>query len=166
VSEDPVGLRGGPNLYSYVRNNPQKWVDPYGLDVVAALYHALGGIDHVGIGVNSFNTSGFYAVQDGLPAASGLPVDGEVNYDVQEHPDGPRVWVRIRTTQKQDAAVQAFINQRRTNPGEYRLFGRSCVTFVQDALRAAGIDTRRNDFPRALIDQLANLPEVIEVVRR
>ena len=30
LSEDPLGLRAGPNLYAYVRNNPLKWYDPAG----------------------------------------------------------------------------------------------------------------------------------------
>jgi RHS repeat-associated protein len=32
ISEDPIGLRGGINLYTYVRNNPVNRVDPSGLD--------------------------------------------------------------------------------------------------------------------------------------
>jgi RHS repeat-associated protein len=31
VSEDPAGIAGGMNLYSYVLNSPQNWVDPLGL---------------------------------------------------------------------------------------------------------------------------------------
>ena len=31
ISEDPIGLRGGSNLYPYVRNNPTNRVDPLGL---------------------------------------------------------------------------------------------------------------------------------------
>lgn len=30
VSRDPVGYRGGDNLYAYVADNPLKWVDPLG----------------------------------------------------------------------------------------------------------------------------------------
>ncbi len=31
ISEDPLGFAGGPNLYSYVRNNPIRITDPRGL---------------------------------------------------------------------------------------------------------------------------------------
>jgi RHS repeat-associated protein len=31
ISEDPIGLAGGINLYVYVGNNPVNWVDPFGL---------------------------------------------------------------------------------------------------------------------------------------
>jgi RHS repeat-associated protein len=31
ISEDPIGLAGGSNFYSYVRNAPVNWLDPLGL---------------------------------------------------------------------------------------------------------------------------------------
>ena len=31
ISADPIGLRGGINLYAYVHNDPVNWVDPWGL---------------------------------------------------------------------------------------------------------------------------------------
>ncbi|MCG3137518.1 MAG: hypothetical protein HJJLKODD_01364 [Phycisphaerae bacterium] len=32
LERDPIGIRGGLNVYEYVASNPQKWVDPAGLD--------------------------------------------------------------------------------------------------------------------------------------
>ena len=31
LSRDPIGEEGGLNLYSYVGNSPQNFIDPYGL---------------------------------------------------------------------------------------------------------------------------------------
>jgi RHS repeat-associated protein len=31
LSEDPIGFGEGPNFYQYTRNNPLKYVDPWGL---------------------------------------------------------------------------------------------------------------------------------------
>jgi RHS repeat-associated protein len=33
IAEDPIGLRGGTNFYKYVRGNPPRWSDPFGLDI-------------------------------------------------------------------------------------------------------------------------------------
>ena len=36
ISRDPIGLRGGANLYAYVGNRPTDAIDPYGLDATTA----------------------------------------------------------------------------------------------------------------------------------
>jgi RHS repeat-associated protein len=35
LSEDPIGLDGGVNLYEYVLSNPARWIDPLGFGAVA-----------------------------------------------------------------------------------------------------------------------------------
>ena len=32
ISEDPMGLRGGGNLFGYVNNKPERYFDPFGLE--------------------------------------------------------------------------------------------------------------------------------------
>jgi RHS repeat-associated protein len=41
VSIDPIGLRGGTNLYQYAPN-PLSWVDPFGLATVDAVFRLAG----------------------------------------------------------------------------------------------------------------------------
>jgi RHS repeat-associated protein len=154
ISEDPIGFRGGINVYAYAWNSPAIWRDPLGLDVIVAVYGCCGGMNHVGIGVNSFVTSGFYAASDGPATVMGLAVPGQVAFDHEQHPEGPITWIRIPTTQTQDAAIQAFIEARRNNPGPYQLYGRNCVSFVQAALAAGGVNTMPTIFPNHLSDQL------------
>ncbi len=51
--------------------------------------------------------------------------------------------------------IQNYINARKANPGLYNLFGRNCVHFVRDALRAGGIDESNTIFPGIFVPDLA-----------
>jgi RHS repeat-associated protein len=44
ISKDPIGFRGGINLYSYVQNNPVGYIDPFGLDKYTESFSMSGSI--------------------------------------------------------------------------------------------------------------------------
>jgi RHS repeat-associated protein len=145
VAEDPIRFRGGVNFYSYVANNPLRWIDPLGLDVTISLWSCCLGFDHIGIGVNTDDTVGFY------PVRLNHPFDrGRIASDLERHDfelKGFQRSMTIKTNPEQDRLIQAYIDQRRADPGRYNVFsGRHCGDFVQEALRAGGIDP----FPQVL----------------
>ncbi|MGO3698508.1 RHS repeat-associated core domain-containing protein, partial [Halomonas sp.] len=81
ISQDPIGLRGGTNLYGYV-SNPTGMVDPLGLEVVGTFDVSTG--DLVLIDSNTgIETRGVFQ-SGGKPFGKPIP-DGE--YDILEHPD-------------------------------------------------------------------------------
>lgn len=56
ISEDPIGLGGGLNLYGYAGGNPLRFVDPMGLDWLDTI---LGYSAHVAAGFGDTLTGGF-----------------------------------------------------------------------------------------------------------
>jgi RHS repeat-associated protein len=143
ISEDPIGFRGGMNLYAYVGNRPTWAVDPRGLDLTISKYRCCIRFNHVGIGINVDSdryTVGFYPTVAHTPFNTGVVMPDSVRNRHDEFLDEFLESITIKTTPEQDRAVQDFINARTANPGFYALSGRHCGDFVQDALRAAGID--------------------------
>jgi RHS repeat-associated protein len=74
VTEDPIGIRGGPNGYVYTRANPIRGRDPFGLWSVEA-----GGFDVIGIsttfGVDHATNIPFWTVQIGVGVGGGIVYD-------------------------------------------------------------------------------------------
>jgi len=58
INEDPIGFEGGMNFYSFVNNNPIKWIDPYGL-VKRVRNLAINKVHWSPRGNNGSNTPGF-----------------------------------------------------------------------------------------------------------
>jgi RHS repeat-associated protein len=158
ISEDPIGLAGGStNFYTYVLDNPTNWTDPSGLDVTVTLWPGAGGFGHVGAGVNTNNTQGFYPTTPRACLVVGCNAPGAVRDDQAEHPNVRPETIVLPATPQQDRAMQEVINQRRSNPGNYNLYGRNCARFVEDVLSAGGFENVPDTvYPRDLANDVRN----------
>lgn len=168
LSEDPKSFLGGVNLFGYASNDPVVFSDPFGMDIFVNTYAGGGGFAHIGIGINGCQTSGFYPLTLSIPIwPSGINVNTHYTAPLWAPgivlPDnGEQVLnsVRIPTTPAQDQALRDFLKNRTNDPGSYSaLFGRTCGTFVSDALHAANVPIEPSRFPKAIMQQLLNNPD-------
>ena len=84
----------------------------------------------------------------------GPPTPGHLQPD---NPNGNRVVqdsVEIYTTPAEDAAIQTYINNSQSNPGNWYMYGRNCTTFVENALAAGQRGTSTKYTPRGLMHDL------------
>jgi uncharacterized protein RhaS with RHS repeats len=153
ATKDPILFAGGDtNLYGYVLNDPVNLLDPVGLDVTINFYGGTvgSGFGHIGTGVNTSNTSGFYPAPSasGIQTAIGNNVPGQMHAD----PTTPTKSVTIKTDPTQDAKIQDFLDTVTKNPGNYNLYRRNCTQLAHDALKAGGIKSPDTMFPRTFIE--------------
>ena len=62
----------------------------------------------------------------------------------------------IHTTPAQDKAVQAYIDSKIRNPGEYNLYSNNCAITVENALNAANIKAPDDILPDNLFKWVKN----------
>ena len=122
----------GPEVAAARQSPGQQVADLY----VNQFPNEANGFGHVGIGVNTDQTQGFYPQHFRALTPSGVDVPGSVKNDDMSQPHNT---LRIPTTPRQDAAVEDYIGTRQMTPGQYELYNRQCTEFVAGALRAAGI---------------------------
>ena len=159
VESDPVGLEAGLNTYSYVGSRPLLLRDSSGLDATVVFYP--GGVTHIGIGINTSNTVGFYPAQKSLDAAICRDVPGVVMNDLPRQQSAlPKAQsVTIKTNELQDMRMQQYINRFRqgsTPTPSYNLCSMQCTSFVAQVLQAGGVPIPGGDFtvPSKLFDSL------------
>ncbi len=146
------------NPYVYVANNPLKYIDPSGLDAIVAFYP--GGVTHIGIGINTTNTVGFYPKLRKTRVAFCASVPGAVLSDPTFQTDvlERSRTIRIKTTPAQDKRMQFVINRLQeggVDTPSYNLCGNQCTAFARQILEAGGIYAP-NDIilPSSLFDYL------------
>jgi len=118
-------------------------------------YNSVGGAGHVGIGVNTPKTQGYYPADESLETkilqGLGFNVPGAVKYDDLKLPHYTHI---IHTSPQQDKAVQTYIDQTKAHPGNYNLYNRNCAVFCEGAINAGGMKAPSTMFPNRLYDIL------------
>jgi hypothetical protein len=112
-------------------------------DVVVRLHpEGANGFGHVGTGINTENTEGYYPAEpySGAKMITGRDLPGEVDLD-SDHYKGSGDTVIIKTTPEQDQKMQQFIDATKANPGNYNLYSHNCVDFCRAVLNAGGVKT-------------------------
>ncbi len=112
----------------------------------------MGPFGHVGVGVNTNNTIGFYPVNDasGFDIIKGNDVLGCMCPDQRTPSDS----ITFKTTPDQDLEMLKAIIDKLNDLGDYNLYSDNCATTVRDILQAGGIDTPETILPRKLMKNL------------
>ena len=121
ITQDPIGLRGGWNLYKYPLN-PVLVIDPYGLNNLDVIVNN-NGIGHVGLHMGSgdnellYDPGGSYMTPEGIPSGSGGTFSGSDanlnNFLKYQFEDGSDVNVySFEITPDEDRKIREAIDEQ------------------------------------------------------
>ncbi|EEI7588058.1 RHS repeat protein [Salmonella enterica] len=129
VSQDPIGLRGGLNLYQYAPN-PIRWIDPLGLDYTTWQIHSPGYGDVVQKGLHFYapggvelsvrpDNKGGITFTNAIPNEAGSPKVTKAIALAKEHFEKD---VRFRNDilNKANEAVQSVLDHAKRETGSLR----------------------------------------------
>ncbi|WP_198159255.1 RHS repeat-associated core domain-containing protein, partial [Methylomonas lenta] len=148
VSRDPIEENGGINLYTYVLNNPLRYIDPLGLESTVYVWQPVGwggsSFGHVSADINgttySYGPSGMTI----LPTSDYLSKNS--------FRDGTGVTLNINS--QQEKSLQACLSKPQ---GDYSALTNNCGTPVQSCLKDQGIDTGNQTLPVSLGNKLLDM---------
>ena len=136
TSQDPIGLRGGVNLFAYVGNNPLRFTDPFGTDIWLEGPAPGEPSGHLSISVGS-PTGAYSSFSFGL---TGPGLKGEVYQDTSA-PGNLESGYYLVTNSGEDAAILAYLTSLVGQSSIYGL-GNTCRDFAHSqfqAVQGAGI---------------------------
>lgn len=142
LSRDPIGEVDGPNLYSYVLNNPVNWIDPFGLETAVVIGGPAGRnvFGHIAVATSG---SGIYSSGTKHPFGSSFTdyINDQASYR------NSTVYI-INTTPEEEAKIIEAFKER--NKSGHDAKTNNCSHQVSEALRQAGIIDRVTPFPGTL----------------
>jgi hypothetical protein len=134
VESDPVGFKGGPNLYSYAGQNPTQAIDPLGLDLLVITGGWNGGINIFGHSAIAVTGSGTFSYGTGV----GTPLGMSTAQFLSDQSAMRNLAITvIPTTPEQDAAALQYLHDHPDEMGVGKLD--NCASRTQGAITAAGI---------------------------